>query len=201
MFTGLVQGIGLIRGVDNSAGGSRIEVEILTIDISKVQIGASVCCSGCCLSVVEKSEISLFFDVSRETLDKTIIGSWKAGSQINIEPSLKLGDEMGGHIVSGHVDTTTKIANISQDGDCWRIEIAIPDGFAHYIASKGSVAVDGISLTVNEVEQMHFGVNIIPHTWQNTSISDRKIGDKVNIEVDMLARYVARMMDLEKGAK
>lgn len=201
MFTGLVQGIGLIRGVDNSAGGSRIEVEILTIDISKVQIGASVCCSGCCLSVVEKSETSIFFDVSRETLDKTIIGSWQAGSQINIEPSLKLGDEMGGHIVSGHVDTTTKIANISQDGDCWRIEIAIPDGFAHYIASKGSVAVDGISLTVNEVEQTHFGVNIIPHTWQNTSISDRKIGDKVNIEVDMLARYVARMMDIEKGVK
>ena len=201
MFTGLVQGIGLIRGVDTSAGGSRIEVEISSIDISNVQIGASVCCSGCCLSVVGKSETSLFFDVSRETLDKTIIGSWKEGARINVEPSLRLGDEMGGHIVSGHVDTTTKIANIAQDGDCWRVEIAIPNGFAHYIASKGSVAVDGISLTVNEVEQTHFGVNIIPHTWQNTSFSDRKVGDKVNIEVDMLARYVARMMDIEKGAK
>ena len=198
MFTGLVQEMGTVRSVNGTQDSKRIEVEVPDRFI-KVQIGASVCCSGCCLSVVEKSENCLFFDVSRETLDRTIIGSWDVMTRINLEPSLRMGDEMGGHIVSGHVDTTTKLLSIKKEGESRRLEIKIPESYAQYIASKGSVALDGISLTINEVEPTHFGINIIPHTWNNTTIGLRKVGDELNLEIDMLARYVARMMDVKEG--
>ncbi|MCK5374819.1 MAG: riboflavin synthase [Alphaproteobacteria bacterium] len=198
MFTGLVQEMGTVRSVNGTQDSKRIEVEV-SDRFMKVQIGASVCCSGCCLSVVEKSENCLFFDVSRETLDRTIIGSWDVMTRINLEPSLRMGDEMGGHIVSGHVDTTTKLLSIKKEGESRRLEIKIPESYAQYIASKGSVALDGISLTINEVEPTHFGINIIPHTWNNTTIGLRKVGDELNLEIDMLARYVARMMDVKEG--
>ena len=199
MFTGLVQDIGTIRSINGNSESKRIEVEV-SDRFTQGQIGASICCSGVCLSVVEKTKDSLFFDVSAETLNRTTIGSWDVMTRINLEPSLCFGDELGGHIVSGHIDTTTEFLALEKEGDSYRLEIAIPEGYAHYFASKGSIAVDGVSLTINEVEQEHFGVNIIPHTWENTTIGDRKVDDKLNLEIDMLARYVARMMDYKEGA-
>ncbi len=199
MFTGLVQDIGTLRSIKGNDNSKRIEVEV-SDRFTSVQIGASICCSGCCLSVVEKTKNSLFFDVSAETLNKTTIGSWEVTTRINLETSLRMGDEMGGHIVSGHIDTTAELLSVEKQGESYRLEISIPEGYAHYIASKGSIALDGVSLTINEVNQAHFGVNIIPHTWANTTIGERKAGDRFNLEVDMLARYVARMMHLKEGA-
>ena len=196
MFTGLIQNIGTIRSLDKSRGDLRIEIET-DMNLSKVQIGASVCCSGCCLTLTDKTNNSFFVDVSAESLSKTIIGAWGVMTRINLEPSLKVGDEIGGHFVSGHVDTVTKILDITKDGDSHRIKIAIPQGFEKYIAAKGSITLDGISLTVNEVDNTSFGVNIIPHTWDNTTLSNRNIGDEINIEIDSLARYVARHMECE----
>ncbi len=194
MFTGLVQNIGIIRSIDSSHGDLRIEIET-DMNLSKVQIGASICCSGCCLTLTDKTQNTFFVDVSAESLSKTTIGAWKVMTRINLEPSLKVGDEIGGHFVSGHVDGVAKILDIAKDGASRRIKIAIPKGFEKYIAAKGSIAIDGISLTVNEVDNACFGVNIIPHTWENTTLSDRNIGDKVNIEIDSLARYVARHLE------
>ncbi len=194
MFTGLVQDIGIIRSIDSSRGDLRIEIET-NMNLSKVQIGASICCSGCCLTVVQKTNNSFFVDVSAESLGKTIIGAWKVMTRINLEPSLKAGDEMGGHFVSGHIDATTEILSITKDGDSRRFKIAFPKGLEQFIASKGSITIDGISLTVNDVDNTGFGVNIIPHTWDNTTLSDKSAGDKVNIEIDMLARYVARQIE------
>ncbi len=195
MFTGLVKDIGIVKKIDKSSGDWRIEIEV-SLDVTKVQLGASICCSGCCLTVMDKSNNSLLFDVSQETLSKTIIGSWEVMTRVNIEPSLKLGDEMGGHIVSGHVDVVTNIISITPDGDSYKIRIAVPNGYAGYIAKKGSITVDGVSLTVNDVGNDYFEVNIIPHTWECTTLNDRKGGDNINIEIDMLARYVARILEV-----
>ena len=196
MFTGLIQDIGIIRSIDNTRGDLQIEIET-NMDLSKIQIGASISCSGCCLTVVNKSDNSFFVDVSAETLSKTIIGTWRVLSRINLEPSLKVGDEIGGHFVSGHVDATTKILEITKEGDSRRIKIAIPPQMESYLAAKGSITIDGISLTVNEVDDAGFGVNIIPHTWNNTTLSDRIVGDYINIEIDMLARYIVRQIECE----
>ncbi len=198
MFTGLVQDIGVIKNLDNSGGDLGIEIDT-NMNMAQVQMGASICCSGCCLTVTKKTDKSFFVEVSAESLNKTIIGAWRAMTRINIEPSLKVGDEMGGHFVSGHVDTTTKILDISVEGDSRRFKIDIPKGYEKYIAEKGSVAIDGISLTVNEVGATSFGVNIISHTWDNTTLSNRKVGDAVNIEIDMLARYVARQFEVSNN--
>jgi len=199
MFTGLIQDVGIVRNIDKSLGDWRIEIEV-SFDVTKVQVGASICCSGCCLTVVDKSKNSLLFDVSQETLSKTVIGSWRVMTRINIEPSLKLGDEMGGHIVSGHVDVVTNIISIIPEGDSRKIRIAVPSGYVGYVAQKGSIAIDGVSLTVNDVGDDYFEVNIIPHTWEHTTLSDRKDGDNINIEIDMLARYVARMLEISGKA-
>lgn len=194
MFTGLIQGIGVVRDIDMSRGDARVEIEV-PLDASAVQLGASICCSGCCLTVVEKSNTSLFFDVSAETISKTTIGAWRVMTRVNIEPSLKIGDEIGGHFVSGHVDSKTTLLEKTKEGDSWRLEIEIPQGMEKYIAPKGSVVIDGISLTINEVNDTSFGVNIVPHTWEHTTLSDLDVGDEMNLEVDMLARYVANMIE------
>ncbi len=194
MFTGLVQTIGTIRNIDTSRGDMRAEIDT-NMNLETVRIGASICCSGCCLSVVDKTKNSFLVDVSKETLSKTTLGAWSVKTRINLEPSLKVGDEIGGHFVSGHIDTPTKIIKIAEEGGSQRLTISIPGDLKKYITPKGSITIDGISLTVNEVDNTAFGVNIIPHTWQNTTLSDRKVGDDVNIEIDMLARYVANMMD------
>ncbi len=195
MFTGIIQDIGTIRTVDSSGGDLRFEIST-KLDLSNVEDGASICCSGCCLTVVKKTKDSFFVDISRESLDKTILGQWEEGTKINLERSLKLGDELGGHFVFGHVDAVTEIADIREEGGSHRMMIKTPESLTRFIASKGSVALDGISLTVNEVTDASFGVNIIPHTWDVTTLGSRKVGDKINIEIDMLARYVARSLEV-----
>lgn len=195
MFTGLIRTIGTVRSLQKTSGNLRIEIGGAQ-EVMDAQMGASVCCSGCCLTVVDKSESSLYFDVSAESLSKTSIGAWEVMTRVNLEPSLRMGDELGGHFVFGHVDAVTEILDMNADGDAYRLKIAIPQGYAQYIASKGSLALDGISLTVNEVDLNTFGVCIIPHTWTHTTLSDRKAGDLINLEIDMLARYVARMREV-----
>jgi riboflavin synthase len=192
MFTGIIQDIGTVKSIAKE-GDWRIVIET-GLDLSMTPMGASIACSGCCLTVVEKGPDWFAVDVSHESLSKTVIGSWEKGARVNIEPSLKLGDEMGGHIVSGHVDGMAVLQSITQDADSYRLRFKMPQDLMKFIAPKGSVTLDGISLTVNEVEGDVFGVNIIPHTWQETTLSERKEGDKINIEIDMLARYVARQL-------
>lgn len=157
--------------------------------------GASIACQGVCLTVVEQGDDWFAVQASQETLDKTTLGQWKIGNRINLEPSLKMGDELGGHLVFGHVDTTAKISVIEPVEDSHRLRFTLPDHLAPMIAPKGSITIDGISLTVNEVTGHDFGVNIIPYTWNHTTLGHRAIGDKVNIEIDMLARYAARALE------
>ena len=169
MFTGLVQDKGRVRSIDNQGGDLRITIET-GLDMTRHDIGASICCSGCCLTVVEKGADWFAVDVSAESLSKTVIGSWTEGASVNLEPSLRLGDEMGGHIVSGHVDGLAHIRSIEPLGDSHVLTIEAPGDLMPMIAPKGSVALDGISLTVNDVLADAFTVNIIPHTWEVTTL-------------------------------
>ncbi len=193
MFTGIIKNIGRVQSVKKNAQDLRAVIQT-GMDLSCTEIGASICCSGCCLTVVEKGADWFAVDVSAETLSKTTLGEWGEGAGVNLEPSLRVGDELGGHIVSGHVDGLAQIVSKTQEGESWRLTFAVPDAFKQYIAPKGSVAIDGVSLTVNEVQGAQFGVNIIPHTWEHTTIGSLQGGQSVNFEVDILARYVARMM-------
>ncbi|MBT4741406.1 MAG: riboflavin synthase [Rhodospirillaceae bacterium] len=194
MFTGLITDQGEITSVTAGEGGARLEIKT-QYDTSTIDIGASIACDGCCLTAVALSDESFVVDVSRETLDRTTLGDWGTGDHINLERSLKLGDEMGGHLVSGHVDCTAEVISREQDGESVRFMFRVPTDFARFIAEKGSVAVDGVSLTVNEVGPDSFGVNIIPHTCSVTTFGVLNIGNVVNIEIDMLARYVARLLN------
>lgn len=187
--------MGTVIRVDKTQGDARLFLESPVDLLRGVEIGASIACSGCCLTVVDRAVQEFAADVSAETLLKTMIGQWKPGTRVNLERALCAGDELGGHLVSGHVDSLAKIESITVEGDSHRLKISVPLPLSRYIASKGSVALDGISLTVNEVEGSVFGVNIIPHTWIHTTLGERKPGDFLHLEVDILARYVARMMD------
>jgi riboflavin synthase len=193
MFTGLITDLGRVRRIDSSAGGARLAIET-AYDMAAVEIGASIACSGACLTVVEKGPDWFAVDVSAESLARTTIGGWKAGDRVNLEQSLRLGDTLGGHLVSGHVDAVTAVLERRPDGDSQRFSFEIPQGLDKFIAPKGSVCLDGVSLTVNEVESGRFGVNIIPHTAEKTTFGALKPGDRVNLEVDLIARYVARLM-------
>lgn len=193
MFTGIVRDVGQILSVDEGRGDLRFVIQT-ALDLSKVEIGASIACDGCCLTVVSVDDNSFSVDASKETLDKTIIDEWTVCSRVNLEPSLQMGDELGGHMVSGHVDGVLTIKSIKREGDSHRIVFAMPEGFEKLIAPKGSIALNGISLTVNDVSDEEFGVNIIPHTWMHTNMSSLQSGDEMNFEIDMLARYVARIM-------
>lgn len=196
MFTGIITAKGTIAQVDETRGDKRFVIET-PWDMTDVPMGASIACSGCCLTVVEKTKTSFTVDVSAESLSKTNLNDWAIGSKINLESSLKFGDELGGHLVSGHVDGLATLESIEKEGDSHRLKIRVPQNLKHFIASKGSVTLDGISLTINEVEDDVFGVNIIPHTWEVTTLGTRKVGDKINLEIDMLARYVARILGKE----
>ncbi len=196
MFTGLIRDVGRIKGIADNGADRRLMIET-RLDMDTLDIGASVCCSGCCLTVVQKANDWFAVDVSAETLQKTTIGRWREGQSVNLEPSLRVGDEVGGHFVFGHVDGYATVKEIEKEGFSWRMIFEVPDFLAKYIAPKGSVALAGVSLTVNEVQDNRFGVNIIPHTWKNTTLSQKQPGDQLNIEIDMLARYVERMI----GAK
>jgi len=195
MFTGIITDIGELVARE----GGRFTIRS-RYGADSIALGASIACDGACLTateIVADSAGCLFkVDVSNETLSRTTLGTWQAGRRINLERALKAGDELGGHIVSGHVDGLAGIRTISADGQSRRFVFEVPDGLARFIATKGSVALDGISLTVNEVEKGSFGVNIIPHTLTHTTLSAKKPGDRVNLEVDVFARYVARAMEL-----
>jgi riboflavin synthase len=195
MFTGIITDIGELVTRD----GGRFAIRC-GYAADSIAFGASISCDGACLTATEvvAAGAGCVFkvDVSNETLDKTTLSQWQPGSRINLERALKAGDELGGHIVSGHVDGTAGILAIAPDGQSRRFTIEVPRDFALYLATKGSVALDGISLTVNEVEKGSFGVNIIPHTLTHTTLGAKKPGDRVNLEVDVLARYVARAMEL-----
>ena len=193
MFTGIITDIGTVRAVAKN-GDTRFEINT-AYDLATVELGASISCNGCCLTVVEKGSGWFAIQASAETLSKTTLGSWGQGTRINLERALKIGDELGGHIVSGHVDGLGEIVSIASEGESKRFRIRVGDELARFIAPKGSVAVDGTSLTVNEVERNVFGVNIIPHTQTATTWGGMHEGQRVNIEIDMLARYVARLTE------
>jgi riboflavin synthase len=195
MFTGLVSDVGQVRHVEKR--GDTHLVIATHYDVSAIDIGASIACSGVCLTVVGKgTDKDRWFAVtaSGETLSKTTIGGWKAGEPVNLERPLRVGDEFGGHIVSGHVDGTAEVVRVAPDGESIRMTFQAPAAVARFIAAKGSVALDGVSLTVNDVDGPRFGVNIIPHTAAVTTFGRLKPGAKVNLEIDLLARYVARLV-------
>ncbi len=195
MFTGIITDLGSVRAI---SGGGDKRFEFSTIyDTTGLDDGASVACSGVCLTVIDKGPGWFAAMVSNETLSCTTLGSWQEGTPINLERALKVGDELGGHIVSGHVDGVGEITSLAPDADSHRFTIRVPDSLSRQIAAKGSISIDGISLTVNEVDDSTFGVNIIPHTMSVTTIGKKQVGDTVNLEVDMLARYVARLLDKE----
>jgi riboflavin synthase len=199
MFTGIVTDVGEITAVKpGGQTGDRRFVVRTRHDMKPVAMGASIACSGCCLTVIEKGADWFAVEASGETLDKTHLGDWKEGSRINLEMSLKLGDELGGHLVYGHVDGVGKVAAMTPEGGSVRFIFEVPADLAPFIASKGSVAVDGISLTVNEVRGNRFGVNVISHTQAVTTLGQAKVGQRVNLEVDMLARYVQRLLEHHK---
>ena len=194
MFTGIVNAIGTIR--ETAARGDLRATVACPYDPETIAIGASIACSGVCLTVIERGgragDAWFTVDISGETQARTVPGRWQAGARLNLEPALRLGDELGGHIVTGHVDAVGTIAAREADGDSIRLTVAAPPAMAPYIAPKGSITLDGVSLTVNEVEDDVFGVNLIPHTWDVTTLGRLKPGVKVNLEIDMLARYLAR---------
>jgi len=199
MFTGIVTDIGQITAVKpGGQAGDRRFVIRTRHDMKSVAIGASIACSGCCLTVIDKGTDWFAVEASGETLDKTHLGDWKEGSRLNLEMSLKLGDELGGHLVYGHVDGVGKVAALTPEGGSVRFVFEVPADLAPFIASKGSVAVDGVSLTVNEVRGNRFGVNVISHTQAATTLGEAKVGHRVNLEVDMLARYVQRLLEHHK---
>lgn len=199
MFTGIITDVGRVASVLGS-GDTRFEIET-GYEPDSIELGASIACSGVCLTVIEKGtrDDTHWFAVeaSKETLDVTTAGDWQAGHSLNLERALKLGDELGGHIVSGHVDALAEIVNIRPEGDSQRFTFRAPKDIMRFVAPKGSITLDGTSLTVNEVEGDTFGVNLISHTQTVTSWGASQVGDRVNLEIDVLARYVARLKDTE----
>lgn len=199
MFTGIITDIGTISAVE-TRGDLHVRIAC-GYDTATIDIGASIACSGACMTVVELGPDWFAVDISHESLSRTPPGRWQVGQKLNLERSLKLGDELGGHIVTGHVDGVGTIASITVDGDSHRFEISAPAALAPYLAAKGSIAVDGISLTVNSVADQPdgsalFGLNIIPHTSAVTTLGGLAVGAGVNLEIDVLARYLGRMEQL-----
>jgi riboflavin synthase len=202
MFTGIITALGEVVAIERR-GDLRMAIAS-DDDPAGIAIGASIACSGVCLTVVEvgpdaRRRSRFAVDVSAETLARTTLGRWRPGTPVNLERSLRIGDELGGHLVFGHTDGVATITDLQNKGDSIMFRFAAPPGLAPYIAEKGSIALDGTSLTVNEVAGAEFSVNIIPHTRAVTSFGARQIGDLVNVEVDMLARYVARLREYAKA--
>jgi riboflavin synthase len=197
MFTGIVTDVGTVRSAEQR-GDLRLVIGT-AYDMDSVELGASIACSGACLTVVDKGEDWFAVDVSGETVSKTAADHWQEGARLNLERSLRLGDEIGGHIVTGHVDSVGEVVGVCPEGDSKRVGISVPRALGAMIAAKGSVALDGVSMTVNDVRDAedgttHFSVNLIPHTAQHTSLGDLAPGRQLNVEVDVLARYIDRML-------
>jgi len=193
MFTGIITDVGRVRAIE-ARGDTRMEIET-AYDTGTIDIGASIACSGPCLTVVEKGAGWFAVEASAETLSRTTLGDWRIGTRVNLERALRIGEELGGHIVSGHIDAVARVLDTRPEGDSVRFDFEVPEAFKSFVAAKGSVALDGVSLTVNRVDDNHFGVNVISHTRAHTTFGDRAGGDAVNMEIDMLARYVARLME------
>jgi len=194
VFTGIVQDVGRVLAREDRGGDVRMVIGFNQLRSADFHIGDSICVQGCCLTATELPEGAFAADVSRETLSLTTLGDLAVGSPVNLEPSLKAGDALGGHLVSGHIDGVAEVVAISGDARSTRLKILVPADLARYIARKGSVAVDGVSLTVNEVEGVTFGVNIIPHTQTVTTLGKLTVGARINLEVDQVARYVERLL-------
>ncbi|HEX5306117.1 MAG TPA: riboflavin synthase [Dyella sp.] len=194
MFTGIIQSVGRLVRLEPRGGDVRLVVDTAGLDLTDVQLGDSIAVSGVCLTAVTLDAHGFGADVSNETLSLTTLGQLKAGDPVNLEKALRLADRLGGHLVSGHVDGVGKVVSITPDGRSQRWTFEVPAAIARYIAAKGSVCIDGTSLTVNEVSGARFGVNLIPHTVEHTAFHARRVGDAVNIEVDVIARYVERLI-------
>lgn len=193
MFTGIVQAVGRVRGIVSATQGYRVSIDAEDLDLSDVTIGDSIAVNGCCLTVVDVSAGVFAMDVSKETMDCT--AGLREGAAVNLEKALRLSDRVGGHLVTGHVDGVGEVIDCVREGESWRLRVAAPEPIARYLARKGSVTLNGVSLTVNEVSGRSFGVNLIPHTLAATNLKDLSPGAKVNVEVDLIARYLERLLD------
>ena len=191
MFTGIITDVGRVRSVRQTDRDRRYEIET-AYDLAGVDIGASISHAGCCLTVVEKGPDWFAVEVSGETLAMSTLDGWREGWRVNLERAARVGDELGGHIVSGHVDGVGEVISVESEGGSHRVRFRAPRPLHRFIAPKGSITIEGVSLTVNEVEDDVFGVNLIPHTWEVTTLGELKPGSRVNLEIDMLARYLAR---------
>ncbi|HET7843131.1 MAG TPA: riboflavin synthase [Xanthomonadales bacterium] len=199
MFTGLVQGTGMVRGAEFRGGDLRLVVEAAVL-APPPALGDSIAVNGVCLTVVEMEGARLAFDLSRETLDRTTLGSLRERDHVNLEPALRVGDALGGHMVSGHVDGVATVASIEPDARAQRWRFAMPAALMRFVAPKGSICLDGVSLTVNGVDATGFDVAFIPHTLAVTTFGARRVGDRVNVEVDLVARYLDRLIAARGGA-
>ena len=199
MFTGIVQAIGTVTAIEPRGGDLRLRLDIRElasrIAAARLAVGESVAVSGVCLTVVQHEGDCFTADVSRETLDVTTLGALRAGDRVNLEAALRAGDPLGGHLMSGHVDGIAEVTGIEPDGRSLRVTMQTSAGLMRFIAPKGSLSLDGVSLTVNEVEDSHFGVNLIPHTMEVTTFDRLALGQRLNLEVDLLARYVQRALN------
>jgi len=199
MFTGIVHSVGVVTRVTSQGGDVELCIHAPKLDLSSTAIGDSIACSGCCLTITQLQSHTFYADVSRESLTVTTLGAWHADTEVNLEKALRMGDALGGHNVSGHVDGIGKVVSQYDDGRSLRMEFEIPKSLGRYIARKGSVCVDGVSLTVNGVgdkgDVTHFDVNLIPHTRAQTIIRNYQLGTQVNIEIDIIARYLERLRE------
>ena len=201
MFTGIISAIGDIASLEQRGGDVRLVIRSGNLGLSDVQLGDSIACNGACLTAVELTADGFVADVSVETLSLTTIGQWQTGSRINLEKAMQATDRFGGHIVSGHVDGIGEVVSLHEDARSWRFRMRAPEELAKYIAHKGSITVDGTSLTVNVVDGCEFELNIVPHTMTHTIMGDYQVGTKVNLEVDLVARYLERLLLGDKAAQ
>ena len=199
MFTGIVQDVGRVLAREPRGGDVRLTIGCERLDLASARVGDSLCVQGCCLTAIELGAKRFTADVSRETLALTTLGDLEPGAAVNLEPALRAGDPLGGHLVSGHIDGVGRVTALESEARSQRLTIAAPGGLARYLAQKGSVAIDGVSLTINSVEGASFGVNIIPHTQSATTLGRLAVGARVNLEVDQIARYVARLLEPSTG--
>ena len=197
MFTGIISAVGKIIQLEEKQGDKRLSIDTGTLGLDDVRLGDSIACNGVCLTAVEITEQGFIADVSLETLSLTTINHWQIGSPVNLEKAMQATDRFGGHIVSGHIDGIGEVISLQEDSRSWRFRMRAPAELARYIAHKGSITVDGISLTVNLVEGAEFELNIIPHTMVNTIMGHYKQGTKVNLEVDLIARYLERLSSVD----
>ena len=200
MFTGIISAIGELAELEPRGGDARLSINAGDLSMSDVQLGDSIACNGTCLTAVELTENGFVADVSVETLTLTTTGSLKPGNRINLEKAMQASDCFGGHIVSGHVDGIGEVVSLHEDARSWRFRIRAPRELAKYVAHKGSITVDGTSLTVNHVDGAEFELNIVPHTMTHTIMGDYQVGSKVNLEVDLVARYLERLLLGDKAA-